>query len=102
MKIGLQTWGTEGDIRPFIALATGLQTTGHDVTLAVTEIQNNNFSQYSERFNIAIRHVGHIDCDDEKFKQLAYQIFNDHHPARKGQILMTNFFDPVANDMLDV
>jgi len=36
MKIGLQTWGSHGDIRPFVALAEGLQQAGHDVTLLIT------------------------------------------------------------------
>jgi len=29
MRIGLQTWGSEGDIRPLLALAGGLQSAGH-------------------------------------------------------------------------
>jgi len=29
MRIGIQTWGSDGDIRPFIALAGGLQAAGH-------------------------------------------------------------------------
>jgi len=37
MKIGLQTWGSEGDIRPFTSLAAGLKLAGHDVTLVVTD-----------------------------------------------------------------
>lgn len=38
MRIGLQTWGTDGDIRPFLALAQGLSEAGHLVTLAYTPI----------------------------------------------------------------
>lgn len=36
MKIGMQTRGSRGDIRPFVALADGLRVAGHDVTLATT------------------------------------------------------------------
>ena len=36
MKIGIQTWGSQGDINPFIALAAGLSQAGHHVTLAIT------------------------------------------------------------------
>ncbi len=36
MKIGIQTWGSDGDVRPFIALAAGLRAAGHDVTVAAT------------------------------------------------------------------
>ncbi len=38
MNIGIQTWGSEGDVRPFLALAAGLRAAGHDVTLAVTRV----------------------------------------------------------------
>jgi sterol 3beta-glucosyltransferase len=36
MKIGILTWGSHGDIRPFLALADGLQAAGHDVHLVIT------------------------------------------------------------------
>lgn len=34
-RIGLLTWGSHGDIRPFLALADGLQAAGHEVQLVV-------------------------------------------------------------------
>ena len=40
MKIGLQTWGSEGDVQPFLALASGLVKAGHEVTLVITEVSN--------------------------------------------------------------
>ena len=36
MKIGMQTWGSHGDIRPFLALAEGLQAAGNEVHLVIT------------------------------------------------------------------
>ncbi|MBN2485672.1 MAG: glycosyltransferase family 1 protein [Bacteroidales bacterium] len=36
MKIGIQTWGSRGDINPWIALGQGLQQAGHDVCLYYT------------------------------------------------------------------
>jgi UDP:flavonoid glycosyltransferase YjiC (YdhE family) len=101
MKIGLQTWGTEGDIRPFIALAAGLRRAGHDVTLAVTEIRNKDFSEFSETLNIPIQHIGHIECDDVRFKKIAAEIFRSLNPVKKGLKLLENFFYPAADDMLE-
>ena len=101
MKIGLQTWGTEGDVRPFIALASGLQEAGHQVTLLTTEIQNREFSDEAERLEIDIRPVGHIECGQERFKRLAKRVFQEKNPARQGLILMENFFDPAIQPMLD-
>ena len=100
MRIGIQTWGTEGDVRPFIALASGLSAAGHDVTLAITEITNKQFTTFGERLKFAIRHVGHIDCDEIRFKQLAAKVFNEWNPVKKGNIIVSNFLDPVIEDML--
>jgi sterol 3beta-glucosyltransferase/vancomycin aglycone glucosyltransferase len=38
MKIGVQTWGSEGDLRPFIALARGLSEAGHQVTFSYADV----------------------------------------------------------------
>jgi sterol 3beta-glucosyltransferase len=100
MKIGIQTWGTEGDVRPFIASASGLSSAGHDVTLAITEIMNKQFTQFGDRLGFSIRPVGHIDIDDARFKELAVEVFDAWSPVKKGNILITNFFDPVIEDML--
>ena len=99
MKIGIQTWGTEGDIRPFIALAGGLSAAGHEVTLAVTEITNQRFTSFSERLGFTLQHIGHIDMDEDRFKELARDVFFAWNPVKKGDILMTHFFDPVIEDM---
>ena len=37
MRITLLTLGTRGDVQPFVALGTGLQRAGHDVTLVTAE-----------------------------------------------------------------
>lgn len=100
MRIGIQTWGTEGDVRPFLALAGGLTAAGHDVTLAVTEITNKRFTEFGERMLFAIRHVGHIDCDESRFKQLSAKVFKEWNPLKKGDIITANFLDPAIEDML--
>ena len=50
MRIGLQTWGSEGDIRPFFALAEGLQKAGHNVTLVVTSAEDKDYTSLAEYF----------------------------------------------------
>lgn len=49
MNISLLTMGTLGDLRPFLALALGLQETGHQVSLAAPE----NFETYLQQFPIS-------------------------------------------------
>ena len=50
MRIGLQAWGSEGDISPFTALAAGLAAKGHEVTLAVTDNIGRDYAPLAERF----------------------------------------------------
>jgi sterol 3beta-glucosyltransferase len=40
MRIGMQMWGSQGDIRTFIALANALHSAGHDVTLCIPRVDS--------------------------------------------------------------
>ena len=55
MKIGLQAWGSEGDIRPFTSLAVGLKLAGHDVTLVVTDNAGQNCSELANRYGYTLK-----------------------------------------------
>ncbi|MDB5015852.1 MAG: UDP:flavonoid glycosyltransferase YjiC, YdhE family [Mucilaginibacter sp.] len=48
MKIGIFTYGTRGDVQPYIALALGLKKNGHEVILAAPE----NFKEFVEGFGV--------------------------------------------------
>jgi sterol 3beta-glucosyltransferase/vancomycin aglycone glucosyltransferase len=43
LRIGLQTWGSDGDIRPFVALGAGLVRRGHQVTLAIGSVDEKEY-----------------------------------------------------------
>ncbi len=55
MRIGLQTWGSEGDIRPFVALADGLKKAGHEVTLVITSVENKDYTSLAHSLGLRIR-----------------------------------------------
>ncbi|MFT7558305.1 MAG: sterol 3beta-glucosyltransferase [Flavobacteriales bacterium] len=57
MRYGLQAWGTEGDIRPFIELAKALKANGHDVRLVIINIQNANYCNEAKHYGLDIVHV---------------------------------------------
>jgi sterol 3beta-glucosyltransferase len=48
LKIGIFTYGTRGDVQPYIALALGLMDKGHQVTIAAPE----NFKDFVEGFGV--------------------------------------------------
>lgn len=56
MRIGIQTWGSDGDIRPFIALAGGLRKAGHQVTLGVASVDGKDYSPLAAALDFRIIH----------------------------------------------
>ncbi|MFZ2407295.1 MAG: glycosyltransferase [Methylobacter sp.] len=75
MKIGIQTWGSNGDIRPMLALADGLQKAGHHVTLVVSSIDNRSYQGICEQLGIVYRQVPeHIDFDMQDFAQRSFRM----------------------------
>lgn len=48
MNIGIFTYGTRGDLQPYVALALGLMDKGHKVTLSATE----DFKDFVEGFGV--------------------------------------------------
>jgi sterol 3beta-glucosyltransferase len=49
MRIGLQTWGSDGDILPFMALAKGLADAGHTVTVAYTSVDDKDYCAHGSQ-----------------------------------------------------
>lgn len=75
MKIGIQTWGSNGDIRPMLALADGLQQAGHSVTLIVSSIDNHSYRDVCERLNINYRQVPeHIAFAMQDFARRSFRM----------------------------
>jgi UDP:flavonoid glycosyltransferase YjiC (YdhE family) len=75
MKIGIQTWGSNGDIRPMLALADGLKKAGHTVTLVVSSIDNHSYQGICEQLGIAYRQVPeHIDFDMQDFARRSFRM----------------------------
>ncbi|MDP1773355.1 MAG: glycosyltransferase [Methylobacter sp.] len=75
MKIGIQTWGSNGDIRPMLALADGLQKAGHSVTLVVSSIDNHSYQGICEQLGIGYRQVPeHVDFDMQDFAQRSFRM----------------------------
>lgn len=52
MRISMQTWGSDGDIRPFIALAGGLRANGHGVTIAITSVDNKDYGRLCDSLDV--------------------------------------------------
>jgi UDP:flavonoid glycosyltransferase YjiC (YdhE family) len=49
MKILISTFGVQGDVQPYLALAVGLQGAGHRVTLATSH----SFTDWIQAYGVA-------------------------------------------------
>jgi len=99
MKIGIQTWGTNGDIRPMIALADSLQKAGHTVTLAVTSIDNHSYAQICQQLGICYLQIPEqINVDNESFFQKSADMYMPHF----FKLLLDEAFFPFEQDIYRV
>lgn len=90
MKIGIQTWGSNGDIRPMIALADGLRKAGHQATLTVSSLDNRSYAKECTDFEISYRQIPEkIEFDLEDF---ARQTFRMNSAQWLVALLDTAFF----------
>lgn len=94
MKIGLQTWGSDGDINPFIALAGGLAARGHEVTLAITSAERKDYGGYGERLGFRIVEVGHIGCDEADLLRIARLMYDKNDPLKQLDLILETMFEP--------
>jgi sterol 3beta-glucosyltransferase/vancomycin aglycone glucosyltransferase len=95
MRIGLQTWGSEGDVRPFLALAAGLAAAGHDVTLVVTDLNHADYSGYARTLGFSLRAVNDpLSPSGAQLDDVGRQLFASASPLRQLQTLMRALFEP--------
>lgn len=97
MKVGLQTWGTEGDFMPFLALAVGLKNAGHEVTLAYTSIDGKDYSSYAETEGInLVRANGNVTVPKD-FNP--YALGAKPGSFREYSKLLERYFEPYTEAM---
>ncbi len=96
MKIGLQTWGTAGDVRPFIALAGGLSAAGHKVTLAYTDVDNKDYEEWARRGQFEIERVGWVDPGHGDLRS---RIVGTINPLRQWELVMRSCLDPLDDEI---
>lgn len=99
MRVGLQTWGSEGDIRPFVALADGLQTAGHEVTLVITSAENKDYTPLAHSLGLRIRQVRFPSFDPERFGRTEARAMQTVNPFKQVSIVFSDLFDPVIQKM---
>ena len=100
MKIGIQTWGSDGDIRPFIALSEGLQAAGHDVTLVITSIDSDRFVNLGSRNGVNVISIASpVVADKKELQAIEEAVFADAVPTSQFRKILEKLFLPAEQEM---
>lgn len=84
MRIGMQTWGSDGDIRPMIALGRGLAAAGHRVILVLTSVDGKSYAAYARPPGFAVVHTRSPLADRPRLmRDTAPEVVRLRHPARQ-------------------
>ncbi len=97
MRIGIQTWGSRGDILPFFALAEGLQAEGHEVTVAYTSVDNQDYCPIAQKGGFKSFKV--FEKFGTNMDQAMATIIETNDPLKQFVVVMNQFFDPAVADM---
>lgn len=102
MKIGIQTWGSHGDICPFIALADGLQSAGHDVTLVVTCVDSDRYTALSTRIGVKLEMVSTpVISNQLQLKQIGDALVHERNAIKQTQMAIERFLLPVEGEIFE-
>ncbi len=99
MKIGMQTWGSHGDVRPFLALAEGLQAAGHDVHLVITCVDNSAYEGMVSEHGVKITSLPTPVFTAAQQAQLARTIYGIRNPMTQMAAILRLIFAPVEDAM---
>ncbi len=101
MRVGLQTWGTEGDIRPFAALVQGLAEKGHHTLLSMTGIQRAGDDLHLSGDRIEVTSPGRLDIPQDEFSRLGRKMVSSGNPAMKSRVFVRTLLNPSMHQMFE-
>jgi UDP:flavonoid glycosyltransferase YjiC (YdhE family) len=101
MRVGIQTWGSEGDIRPFVALGAELRKRGHDVELIYTEIGDRRYEDVATSLGFTARAIASPIVSGERQIEIGLQVLNTRNELSQGLIISRELLEPVIEPMFD-
>jgi UDP:flavonoid glycosyltransferase YjiC (YdhE family) len=101
VRVGIQTWGSEGDIRPFVALGAALARRGHDVELVYTEVGDRRYDAVAAALGFRARAVATPIVDPDRAIEIGLKILNTRNQLEQGVIIFKSMLDPVIEPMFE-
>jgi rhamnosyltransferase subunit B len=94
-RIVLTTFGSSGDINPYVALALGLRARGHEVVFAVED----SFRDLIERLDFPVAHLAGDAIAVMNAQSL--DLLRDTNPFRSVHALVRNYIVPTARPRIE-
>ena len=96
MRVGIQTWGSEGDIRPFVALGHALASRGHHVELLYTEIGARRYEDVARSLGFTARAVASpVVADEQELFRIGLAAINTRNQLQQGLFISKRLLEPV-------
>jgi len=97
-RIALQTWGSEGDVRPFLVLARALAEHGHEVRLAIADPSGR---EYAAPPGVRLERVAReASLSADSLDRLHRDFVAATNPVRQGSRVIECMFTPYLAPML--
>lgn len=90
-RICVTSFGSLGDIHPYVAVARRLQERGHDVVFATLD----RFSAHVEQAGLRFASL-EIDWDEARFDRMMQEVIAAKNPLRQGQIIFSHTADAMV------
>ncbi|MBI5512839.1 MAG: glycosyltransferase family 1 protein [Deltaproteobacteria bacterium] len=103
MRVGLVTWGTEGDVRPFFALAHALLARGHEVSVAYCNVEGRSFDALATTLGFRATAVGadYFLSNREALFEAARRSLSSGNPMVQLRRIVRDLLDPIAPALLE-
>lgn len=97
MKIGIQTWGSDGDILPFLSLANHLAKVGHEVSVTYTSSSGRDYSAKILHSNMKIKRANKaLSAERETIYR---ELVTSGSSMKKYSLVFRRLFEPEVEDM---
>jgi len=98
MRVGIQTWGSEGDIRPMVALGHGLVQRGHEVELVYTDIANRRYDEVAAALGMRARAVATpVIADQAELYEIGLGAIHTRNPLVQVKIIYDRLLKPAED-----
>ena len=98
MRIGIQTWGSEGDVRPFVALGHALAKRGHQVEMVYTEIGDRRYEAVAASLGFTARAVASPVVSPERATELGLKLLRTRNQLQQGLLISRALLEPTIEE----